>query len=669
MSSPPMRAISISRPAEKYLHGVKLQNPNIPTMKKYLFLALLLASLLNVLAQDDHSLGFNGEAEADCGTGAGLTITGTTITVEAWIYPTAFATNYWEGSIIAKDNPLYKGYVLRCGGTGQLSFALGLVGDAWVDAISPNNALALNQWQHVAGVYDGSALLLYVNGIQVQSTSESRSIAGDASRKLMIGASPGGWTRYFTGRIDEARIWNVARSAAEIRDKMFKGAVTGTGLVASYQMTDGSGTTLTDNSGNGHTGTLSINTTWETSPIRFTANALSFDGTDDVVTISRKAEHDISSAITLEAWVYATKSSGVQNVIAKSAAGGSSGYIFPRTDDGWTNTTFWLYIAGSGWRAFSAPFPGRDAWHHLAATYDGSNVKIYVDGTLQTTQAQTGAIATSNSIAITLGNQPGLNEFFGGAVDEVRVWDIVRTEAQIQASMNRELDPASQTGLVAYFTCNQGISSGTNTGIPLLQDLSGTQNGTLSNFTMTGASSNFIAQNASLRILPVVWGTFIAKTEGHAVLLNWSVQHDLNSTYFRVMHSVDGTNWNPIGEVKSNSTNQYAFTHLNPGNGKQYYRLHQVDPQGVGNYSTVCVVEIFTRNNSKLVYPNPARSGTVTVFMEAVGLIRLYDQTGRSVRVIPAEKGWQKISISGIPPGIYYLKLGANRTMESLIIE
>lgn len=90
--------------------------------------------------------------------------------------------------------------------------------------------------------------------------------------------------------------------------------------------------------------------------MQFGANAVSFDGTNDFVTIPDDNTLDINTAITLEAWVYAIKNTGVQNVISKSSNTVNTGYIFPRTDNGWTNVVVCLRIGG-GWKTLSAAYP------------------------------------------------------------------------------------------------------------------------------------------------------------------------------------------------------------------------------------------------------------------------------------------------------------------------
>jgi hypothetical protein len=162
-------------------------------MKKNLLLTILLISFFQASAQDNHSIYFNGSATVSCGTGAGLNITSNIVTLEAWIFPTTFATNYWEGSIIARDATNCTGYTLRSGAAGRLSFVIAVPGTAWVETVTGNNVLTLNTWQHVAAVYNGTTMKLYLNGVEISSINETRNIVGDATVPTMIGSSPGAW--------------------------------------------------------------------------------------------------------------------------------------------------------------------------------------------------------------------------------------------------------------------------------------------------------------------------------------------------------------------------------------------------------------------------------------------------------------------------------------------
>lgn len=222
---------------------------------------LLFASFFTSIAQN--ALSFDGvDDKVDLGNPAALQITGNTMTIEAWIYPTSWRTNVWEGGIVVKEmNSSNNGYMFRAGNSGRLNFAFGANGLPWQELTSAANTLSLNTWQHVAATYNGSKVRLFVNGVKVDSASSSGNI-GNAVNNCVIG----GWYstgRNFPGKIDEVRIWNIARTPSQIAASAngeFCGAPAG--LVAYYKFSQGTAsgnnaglTTLNDLAGNNN-GTL-----------------------------------------------------------------------------------------------------------------------------------------------------------------------------------------------------------------------------------------------------------------------------------------------------------------------------------------------------------------------------------------------------------------------------
>lgn len=140
----------------------------------------------------------------------------TAVTLEAWIYPTSWRTYIYEGSIITKEIATGNGgYILRCGASGKLSFAVG-IGTGFQELATTTNVLTLNQWQHVAGVYDGTTMKLYLNGVEIATKAQTGTI-NVSSNPIEIGRNYAYSSRYFTGRIDEARIFNVALDATTIQ--------------------------------------------------------------------------------------------------------------------------------------------------------------------------------------------------------------------------------------------------------------------------------------------------------------------------------------------------------------------------------------------------------------------------------------------------------------------
>ncbi|HCL06907.1 MAG TPA: hypothetical protein DHW64_13550, partial [Chitinophagaceae bacterium] len=226
------------------------------------------------------------------------------------------------------------------------------------------------------------------------------------------------------------------------------------------------------------------------------ARALNFDGDNDQVTIPHNNTLNPGTGITLETWVYPTD--GVtpsQSVIGKSTQQ-VRGYIFPRTDDGWKSFSFYVHLDGQGWNIISATYPSINEWHHVAATYDGFVMKIYLDGELKATKEVTGTMS-SNTNPVTIGGQPGFSgEFFAGNVDEVRIWNRALDECEIDNNMSCQLNPAIQTGLAAYYRFNNGLIGVNNTQLNSLTDESGNgNNGVLENFALTGVLSNWSTGN------------------------------------------------------------------------------------------------------------------------------------------------------------------------------
>jgi hypothetical protein len=191
----------------------------------------------------------------------------------------------------------------------------------------------------------------------------------------------------------------------------------------------GIGTVWTDLSGQGNNGTLVNGPTYSSS----NGGSIVFDGGDDIVSISDSNILDITTSISLESWIYATKSTGIQNVISKSSASQNNSYIYPRTDDGWTTATFYLGVPI--FTTLIASWPSRDAWHHTVATYDGATMKIYIDGVLSNSKSQSGTIST-NTNSLTIGSQPGYGEYYGGRVSGAKIYNRALTASEIQQNYN-----------------------------------------------------------------------------------------------------------------------------------------------------------------------------------------------------------------------------------------
>ena len=171
--------------------------------------------MIKTTSAQNYGLSFNSQSyAAQIPSDPTLDISGS-ITLEAWIFPTSWTSEVWRGSIINKEQNNSTGYMLRCGNNGTFNFNIG-TGSTWKEVNSPSGTLVLNTWQHVAGVFNGTTLTLYVNGVQVGSPASYTGTMGINTVPLEIGRSNIDQARYFRGRIDEVRIWNTALTATDI---------------------------------------------------------------------------------------------------------------------------------------------------------------------------------------------------------------------------------------------------------------------------------------------------------------------------------------------------------------------------------------------------------------------------------------------------------------------
>jgi hypothetical protein len=236
---------------------------------------ILLSFAMSVNAQlcdpNTYSLLFNGNSYVSIGADNSLNISDK-LTLEAWIYPTSWGATPDRNSIICKHGWTQgeKGYALRAGGNGQLSFNIAGIdvnGNpvSWQEVISPAGSMQLNHWYHVAGTFDGDKLRLYIDGSEVANRTFHGSIDPSPNYNLNIGriADMGAANgRYFYGLIDEVRVWEKKRSANDlVNNKDEHINPQSADLVGYWQFNEGSGSTTMDLSSRNNTGTL-INTSW-----------------------------------------------------------------------------------------------------------------------------------------------------------------------------------------------------------------------------------------------------------------------------------------------------------------------------------------------------------------------------------------------------------------------
>ena len=221
---------------------------------------------------------------------------------------------------------------------------------------------------------------------------------------------------------------------------------------------------------------------------------LNFDGINDGINLSFNALLPIwNSPRTIEARIRTTSSSG-------------GGAILTLGNPIFSNGRFALYETGGNLNFvgenndFNTNRPINDGvWHHVAATFDGAILKIYLDGALVGSKSTN---FDTMPLEFSIGYRGAYNpsEYFNGDIEEVRVWNVARTQAQINDFKNNRLI-LPQTGLISYYKFNQGIPNGANLSETTLRDELGANNGTLVNFALIGNSSNWIGGSSFLSVV------------------------------------------------------------------------------------------------------------------------------------------------------------------------
>jgi hypothetical protein len=232
--------------------------------------------------------------------------------------------------------------------------------------------------------------------------------------------------------------------------------------------------------------------------LSFTQNALDFDGSDDGVNCGTASVLDVGgTAFSLEAWINASSwnTSAFQGTIAiKENNTNNGGFMFRAGASGVINFAIGAGTNSAWSELTTSSVLNTGTWYHVAATYDGSKMKVYLDGLLIDSLSSTITVGGSSSTPLTIGYHPTYTgRVWNGKIDEFRVWDKALTQSEITANMNSEFCSLTVTDLAGYYKMDAGTPQSTNTGVTSAIDYSGNQNnGTLSNFSLSGTSSNWV---------------------------------------------------------------------------------------------------------------------------------------------------------------------------------
>lgn len=398
-------------------------------------------------------LGFDGTGDyMTAADSTSLELGSGDFTIQSWIYLTAYPNSGFGAAIYAKDSgtavfaPL--DIVIRDTATDaqhDIHVWATTANGSWnvlndID-FGGGSQLTLNAWHQVSFVRSSGSCKLYVDGVVTSTSSAGISCSGtlyDNANTLYMGgqfqstSGSGG----ITGRMDNYRIFNYARSYAQVQWDYNKGAPS-----AYWRLDDCQGTTANDSSGNGYSGTISIGgtgtyTTPGTCSVSSASSAwyngatgkrnysLAFDGTDDIITASGLPAGFFTTSWSQALWMKST-ASGNYVITEKGTNNALVQLISSIIRAGTTSTS------GDFYDTTQAVNDGN--WHHIVVTENSSTkvMNTYIDG-IRRAGATVGNNAASSATAFAIGARVGPSLGFPGQLDDVRVYNYDLTATQVK---------------------------------------------------------------------------------------------------------------------------------------------------------------------------------------------------------------------------------------------
>lgn len=391
----------------------------------------------------------------------------TKISAEAWIYlnPTDGTQNY---TVVGHGKDGSENYVLivryRGASDGDVRFFVrdNLFGNVHEATTSITPSTFGQNWHHIVGIANLFQMQLYVDNVLYQGDL-GYCLMQTSSEVMYIGARDNNgitWMHYFDGIIDEVRVYNRALTDAEVEQnynysggewitysnglvkgeiiqeptlsaevseiREYQETITGTshvteGLVSYWTFDEGTGNIANDSITTNDLTIYGSNYWYDEGHLN---KCLDFDGSQDYATIPSNNSLKITPHITVECWINADTFSGLMQFCNKQK------YILRFESDfcEFVPTVSGQQVQNTG---ISANYMTIGQWHHIVGTYNGTQIKFYLDGLPKDTTSKTGSLDTDN-LTFVVGARFYYNDRkFDGRVDEVRLYNRALSDEEI----------------------------------------------------------------------------------------------------------------------------------------------------------------------------------------------------------------------------------------------
>ncbi|MFM8419048.1 MAG: LamG domain-containing protein, partial [Verrucomicrobiota bacterium] len=491
---------------------------------------------------------------------------GGSITIEAWVNPRSHAN--W-GRIVDIGTSANKIMLLASSTTTGRPVLYVDVGGANILNLAAPNPVPLNGWSHVAGVLNADrSAQLYVNGQLVASGTASQAFSASASVTGFVGASRNPDDVLLNASLADVRVWNAARTQAQIQAGMTVGSISGatSGLIAAYPFGATGQPVLNDVSGNNRTlttsGTVQYQTAGPANPLPGPAGEVVVADLNGSGSLRMPPLPNFGSVFTVEAWVNPRSHRGYARIIDLANEGYPNDNIMLfSSDHSTTKPGLWIWLNGTDNATYAEatspnPIP-LNTWSHIAGTVESNGtLRLFVNGVqVATSTASRMPKAIARNVCRIGSTDASPASSFDGSISDVRIWSASRTQAQIQASMPAGSITGPASGLLAAYPLGQ-------TGQPALNDVSG-NNRTLTSVggvqfrsrstsrfsARMGGAGHLAMPSLSTVSLPITVETWVYPTE----LVGWARAVDLadgNGTMINLLTS-SGSSGRPSLHVLS----------------------------------------------------------------------------------------------------------------------
>ena len=224
------------------------------------------------------------------------------------------------------------------------------------------------------------------------------------------------------------------------------------------------------------------------------SNCLNFDGIDDFVNLGTLSPtENFSTGFTYEAWVKWDAFKPGSRLLDIGNGINSDNICISNqiADHGHLKVT--VYNGSTESQIVAPDILTLSVWQHVAVTIDGAgNTTIYINGNIVYTNVVFVPLDVARNSCFIGRSNWETDEYFDGEIDEVRIWNTVRTETEIRDYMHNPLN-GNEANLVAYYDFNQGNAGNQNfTETTLTDSTTNNNDGTLTNFDLTGSTSNWV---------------------------------------------------------------------------------------------------------------------------------------------------------------------------------